>query len=125
MTDLLPGSQELIDRNVARILERVSPSQVEAYELCPRRWYNASVLGFREEETEPMRRGTDIGGEVEHYYKLGKPVGGRYKELAEVVLPLLGPRKPSVSVEEWVESPTEPGLPKVRGRLDHFDLVNQ
>lgn len=121
MTDLPPGSPELLARNADRVLGRVSPSQVEAFELCERRWYNASILGFREEETEAMRRGTEIGKEVEDYYEHGKLPSGRYAELAKVVLPLLGPRKPSVKCEEWVESPSFEGGPKVRGRLDHFD----
>lgn len=125
MSDLVPGSAEIIERNVARILEYISPSQVEAFELCPRRWYNASVLGHREAETLAMRRGTVIGKHAEDFYESNgqKRPSGEFAELAAVVLPVLGEPGPGVTVEQWVELPTAPGFPKVRGRYDYFDRI--
>lgn len=113
-----------IEKNAKRVLEYVSPSQVEVFELCPARWYNDSVRGLREPlmPGSAAARGVDIASEVEHYGKTGavKP-DAKFKAMVEAVLPYLSPPSPTVSVEQWVEAETEPGLPRVRGRYDWFD----
>ena len=121
--EALPGSPELLARNADRVLERVSPSQVEAFEMCPRRWYNQSVLGWREAESPAMARGTSIGKDAEDYYvsRGAQRPSGPHKELVEVILPLLGEPSEHVTVEEWVELDTFPGGPKLRGRYDFYD----
>lgn len=117
-------SDETIDKNCERILERVSPSQVEAFELCQRRWYNDSIRGMREPllPGSAAERGVHIAEEVEHYGKTGevKP-DARFKPMVDAVLEHLSPPGPTVHVEEWVEMWTGLGLPKLRGRLDWFD----
>lgn len=113
-----------IAKNCDRILERVSPSQVEAFELCPRRWYNDSARGLREplQPGSAAERGVHIAEEVEHFGKTGKVrEDARFKAMVEAVLPHLSPFSPTVSVEQWVESDLGPGLPKLRGRYDWFD----
>lgn len=116
--------QETIDKNAERVLERVSPSQVETFELCPRRWYNDTIRGMREPMLpgSPAERGVHIAEEVEHYGKTGEvKTEARYKPMVEAVLPFLSSPGPTVHVEEWVEAWTGLGLPKLRGRLDWFD----
>lgn len=115
--------QETISKNADRVLTRVSPSQVESFNLCNRRWYNENIRGMREAMTPAAQRGVDIADEVENYFKTGalRP-DAKFKEMVEVVLPLLGPSRPTVTVEEWVESPTFEGGPVLRGRYDHLDV---
>jgi hypothetical protein len=121
---LLLTDEATINKNCDRILEYVSPSQVETFLLCPRRWYNDSVRGMREPllPGSPAERGVHIAEEVEHYGKTGKVrEDARFKAMVEAVLPHLSEPSETVSVEEWVEAETEPGLPKIRGRYDWFD----
>lgn len=122
MTQLVDDAT--IEKNANRILERVSPSQIEAYRLCPRRWWNDSGRGLR----EPLlpggaaERGVHIAEEVEHVGQTGAiRSDARYKAMVEAVLPFLSEPSPTVSVEQWVELETEPGLPIIRGRYDWFD----
>lgn len=131
-----------IERNANRVLERVSPSQVEAFELCPRRWYNGTIRGLREATSDPQQRGTDVGALVDRYYKTGGKVlpeepyeredkrqppitdveHARAAELAWPVIEILGEPSEYMTSEEWVELDLGEGLPKLRGRYDHFDL---
>ncbi len=127
-----------IAKNAARILERVSPSQVETFEMCPRRWYNDSMRGLREgiDPDGAAQRGIDVAGASDLHYRTGIDVDAIgmlpsernepqrrfvHHELLKAILPHLPPRGPTVSTEEWVESELGHGLPKLRGRYDLFD----
>ena len=114
-----------------KVLERVSPSQVESYELCPRRWYNRSILGL---DPEPMsaaaQRGVDVAEGSEIFYRTGQIPDAvasgpfAHRALLEAILPHLGARTEATSVEEWVET-SLPGLPTLRGRYDFLDIEPQ
>lgn len=123
MVIMEPVDEAQRQKNAARVLERVSPSQIESFEMCPRRWYNQSILGMREPGTPAQQRGIDVASAVEKFYEAGElpPPEFPHLELVRAILPHLGPRTSTVSVEKWVESQTAPGLPNVRGRYDHFD----
>jgi CRISPR/Cas system-associated exonuclease Cas4 (RecB family) len=54
------------------VLQHVSPSQINTYELCARRWYFDKVMGLRAEETETQTSGKGIHKELEDYYRKGE-----------------------------------------------------
>lgn len=56
-----------------RRLWSVSPSAIDAYEKCPRKWYYSYVLKVDRGPTPPhMAKGTSIHAALEHYHRTGE-----------------------------------------------------
>ena len=53
--------------------ERTSPSQLDTYQRCARRWWWEKVRGLRSPDTEATRRGTEIHAELEEAVLNGTP----------------------------------------------------
>lgn len=132
-----------------RVLEQVSPSQIESFERCARVWFFNSILRVPKTTTRAQARGTAIHGEVEHLLTTGetrpawfdfddktgksqvvhivdKPDGGDWEDLrprVEVLIPHLPDRTlPTTSMEQWVPRfAFYEGGPVINGRYDMWE----
>ena len=106
-----------------------SASQVEAYRLCPRKWYNRSVLKISDPSTPAQLRGTAVHAVTEQYLQTGTiaaavDVQGDMKEAVEIVtachhvLPQPGSE---LRVEQEFSLSTYVGGPLWRGFIDLVD----
>ena len=93
-----------------------SASQVKSYTLCPRKWFNESVLGLRPPQTPAQKFGTEVHGAIEDYLVRNKDSKDeRLKLFVEAAAPYL-PAK--AYVERYIELDTYTGGRKWRGYID-------
>ena len=56
---------------------RVSPTQVDMFRRCPRKWFNAYILGLKAPPSAAMQLGSAVHNLLETYLKMGvHPLGG-------------------------------------------------
>lgn len=82
----------------------LSASQIETFELCPRKWAWRYLEGYELPSNAAAQFGTEVHEQLENYYKLGKPIDTSRKsgELALAMLPYGPPiGMPGLEVEEW------------------------
>lgn len=120
------GVDPAIRERALRRVAEVSPSQVQAWDDCPRRWYYSSVLGLREPSKPWQELGTAIHKEAEIYAKTGK-LDGPHAERVRPVTALV-PFEPGaiasgvLLIEERMDMPTFDGGPVMMGFPDRLDL---
>lgn len=101
------------------LFKHSSPSQVELYRDCPRKWYDSYILGLKSPSTPAQQLGTDVHSVLEAYLKTGvEPPNTTAGAIAKVGLHLL-PKPGTVIVEGKVEIPGAP-VPMV-GVIDWID----
>lgn len=112
--------------NARRALAKTSASQIEEWVRCPRRWYNAQVLGLRTPPTDAMTRGTKIHAVLEaHLTGQAPPADAdpdHVKRVASAIPHFPPAGKPGLLVEQWIEMATFEGGPKIVGRYDAIDF---
>ncbi len=69
------GKEGKKPQKVERDLRMLSPSQINTYLRCPRKWFYRYILKIPEEETFPLARGKAVHSVLEDFYDY-KPAGG-------------------------------------------------
>lgn len=108
------------------ILEQVSPSQIEAFEDCERRWYFKSPLRIKEPQNKYAGRGQGLHTKNEAYLKTGvlppeSDPDYRLIKAGTAILPTPGPDlvvEAPVQMATWPESGGGPAGPKFFGFID-------
>lgn len=75
---IFPGNASTVKDGV---IQRLSPSAIDEFDDetpfgCPTKWYFRRVLKRSAEETDAMRRGTEMHTRIEHYLRTGEDVLG-------------------------------------------------
>lgn len=85
---------------------KVSPSQIDLFRKCPRKWAWAYIHGFREEDTPSTLLGKEVHKVLEEYLRDGKKIDGttRPGAIAQAGLPYL-PEPGTGLVEPHFEIP--------------------
>lgn len=113
----------IVPKEPRRVLRRVSPSQVQRFRLCPRKWAWSSVYGVREPERPNQKLGTDAHKATEDHLA-GRPTtvkGKKALALFEAWRPTLPAPGADLLLEHPFEFPAYADGPIMNGRID---LVN-
>lgn len=112
------------DAQTKKLLALVSPSQVETWDQCNRKWVFAYIFGLKTPPAPGQADGTELHTECEHTSNSGGEVRDTkwkaivQKALAEGLI-LIGD---NIKNEQWVEIPTYPDGPTMRGKYDAVDF---
>lgn len=112
------------DAQTKKLRGRVSPSQVETWEACNRKWVFAYIFGLKTPSSPSQAVGTEIHAECEHTSNSrGEVRNTKWKAVVQKALDagliLIGDE---IKNEQWVEIPTFPDGPTMRGKYDAVDF---
>lgn len=100
-------------------IRRTSPSALDQWELCPRRWFRGYVENVREQQSAAQAAGTDIDDNyVQPYLKTGKIPDGKWSPLVHKLVPDLPPPGKETLVQVKERIPTYPGGPEMTVKPD-------
>lgn len=114
-----------LDAQTKKLRTLVSPSQVETWDQCNRKWVFAYIFGLKTPPGEGQVAGTELHAECEHTSNTGGEVRDTkwkavvQKALAEGLI-LIGD---NIKNEQWIEIPTYPDGPTMRGKYDAVDFT--
>ncbi len=113
-----------LDAQTQKLRERVSPSQVETWDQCNRKWTFAYIFGMKTPSSASQEAGTELHAECEHTSNTrGEVRESRWKAVVQKALSegliLIGDH---IKNEQWVEIPTYPDGPTMRGKYDAVDF---
>lgn len=111
------------DAQTKKLLALVSPSQVETWDQCNRKWVFAYIFGLKTPSSPEQQSGTELHAECEHTSETGEIRNTKWKAVVQVALKKgLILRGPLIKNETWIEIPTLDGGPKMRGKYDAVDF---
>ena len=117
--DVAAARADMHERGCGWCVGHLSASQLETFQLCPRKWGLARIDGIREPESTAQRDGSAYHKVAEAYLATGRiDHSGKYGEWLSAAVPHLPtPPVPDGTIEQWFCFEPEQGI-GFRGRVD-------